>query len=263
MNIIITGNKGLIGSKLQERFSLFNEVEGVDKSDSEKLKSKDSLYKTDLIIHCAANCLIRNVIAKPREALENIESTYYALEIARKYEAKFVYFSSSRIEHNKFNPYIASKRAGEELVKAYHSCYGIEYLIIRPETVWGLKDNKERVIPNWINKAIKGEPLVVYGDANKELSPIYVDDFCNELIPLIQEWEIYKNKTCSISGQVRKVKDIIKDILEVTKSSSEIKYLDAEKTQPQECIPADLICKKDFKTTLENVLKNNYLGGRK
>ena len=228
MNILITGHTGLIGQKLFNRFKLFHDVVGYDRG--YKFISK----KYDLIIHAAANCIIRDTINNPDLAFENIDNTFQLMEYARKTGCnKVVIFSSGRVTHSEKNPYIVSKIFAENLAQAYFDCYGIEYMIIRPETVFGLNDHKVRVIPAWIIAAKQGKPIVVYGDKNKELPPIYVDDFVKVCMNFIHNWPAFKNKILKINGAPLKVTRIIEIIKQATGSKSEIEFKKQEKTQPQ------------------------------
>ena len=244
MNILITGHKGLIGSHLFRELSKYHNVSGIDLYDCDY---NNKTKKYDVIIHCAAHCLIREVIKTPGLALENINSTFSTLELAKIHKAKFIYFSSSRVEHNQHNPYIASKRAGEELVKAYAKCYGIEYIIIRPETVWGrTNDNYKRVIPQWIETIKNNRVVTIYGDKNKQLSPIHVEDFVEIFIEVLENFNTYKGQEISISGRILKAVNIVKMIGKFYNRTPKIRFKPAEKTQPQRCNNADFISNMTF-----------------
>ena len=257
MRILITGYKGLIGQRIFERLKLYHNVDGYERRSNYSLKEHNIKY--DLIIHCAANCIIRDVIKNPSLMMENINLTYNVMELAKRTGCKrIIIFSSSRVEHDNYNPYIASKKFAENIAKAYQECYGINYLILRPETVWGMND-KDRVIPRWIRAAANNEPIIIYGDKNKELPPVYVDDFVNAVMELINNFERHKNKTYSISSEGMKVKEVINTIKKVFKSRSKVKYLSAEKSQPQRHIKPNIEVENKFEERLKEVSKYNIL----
>ncbi len=239
MKILITGHQGLIGRKIYDRLKLFHDVIGLDKKEFiDYLKWSDG--NVDMIIHCGANCVIREIIEKPDLAMENIDSTYLIMEYARLHNIKkVVLFSSSRLEHNNMNPYIVSKRFVENMAEAYHECYGLDYMLIRPETVWGLNDNFVRVIPRWIKQALNDKPITVYGDKYKFLSPIHVEDFTNTFLNCVDDWDIHKNTVVKIAGKPLRTEKIIRIIKKVTGSKSKVKYGDAELSQPQEPVVDD------------------------
>lgn len=262
MRILITGEKGLIGSKLKEKLSYEHEVEGYDKDPGFLVNiAKHIGSRYDLIIHTAAHTLIRECIKEPALAARNAQATEDILEYARlKNIKKIIVFSSSRTEHYERNPYIAAKIYSEELTKAYHECYGIEYIIIRPETVWGANDRFNRVINKWIKAGLKGENIVINGDKNKELSPIHVDDFSDYIMHVIRNWDTYKNKIIRISGRNRKAATIAKIIKNMTGGKSKIIFSRKEKTQPQKQVigkDVDFIyCADNFEEKLEQEAKS-------
>jgi UDP-glucose 4-epimerase len=77
------------------------------------------------------------------------------------------------------SPYSASKIAGEAFVSSYARCYGIPALVFRFSNVYGRFDNDldrmERVIPLFVRKIWRGEPITVFG-RDKMLDFTYVDD---------------------------------------------------------------------------------------
>ena len=77
---------------------------------------------------------------------------------------------------NPCNPYSASKAAAEMLVNAYHKTYGLNTIITRGSNTFGECQFKEKLIPLCINKALKNEPLPIYGDGSAKRMYIYVKD---------------------------------------------------------------------------------------
>src|SRR5207253_8992660 len=77
------------------------------------------------------------------------------------------------------SPYSASKIAGEAMIYAYARCYDLPYLVFRFSNVYGRFDNDlhrmVRVLPLWIHKLARSEPITVYGE-DKTLDFTYVDD---------------------------------------------------------------------------------------
>ena len=62
-----------------------------------------------------------------------------------------------------------AKIFGEEQSKAFKECYGINYQIIRPSSVYGGEDGTGRLFDKWIRNAKDGEDLVIFGDDKKTL----------------------------------------------------------------------------------------------
>jgi len=242
MNIILTGHKGLIGSFLKKRLEEEGHriVKGIDIREGTNILDINDLEiedKVDMMVHTAAHCKINQAIKNPELAYYNdVKGTFRVLEFCRKNKIpKIVYFSSSRILNKEKNPYTAAKIYGEELCKAYHDSYGIDYLIIRPSTVYaGFLDETKRLMHIFITNALKGRDLEIYGDLEtKTLDFTYIDDFIEGVILTMNnpEW----NKDYNISGREESnIYELAEFIIKELGSHSQIKVYDAEIAQPQQ-----------------------------
>ena len=122
--------------------------------------------------------------------------TFHALDIARKYGAKYFVSSTSEcygdpLQHpqketywgnvNPIGPrsvYDESKRFTEAVTMAYHRYYKVDTRIVRIFNTYGprMQLNDGRVIPNFMKQALRGEDLTVYGDGGQTRSFCYVSD---------------------------------------------------------------------------------------
>ena len=239
MKIGLSGHRGLIGSFLEKRLikeghEIVLRIDIQDGWDVEDLKERKVSGEIDLFIHCAAFCKINKVIEDPDKGFKNSRDIYSVLEFCRKNKIrKVVYFSSSRVLNEEQNPYTASKLYGENLCKAYKGCYGVDYIIIRPSTVYGhAEDKTNRLINIFINNALRNEDLKIFGDPNtKTLDFTYVDDFVEGvMLALNGEWD----REYNISGNEEvKVFDLARFIIKETGSKSKIAIRDEEIAQPQ------------------------------
>ena len=238
MKYIITGNLGQIGIELKKRLDLLDWkcVDSADLRNGTEIRKLKG--KADIFFHLASFCKINQTITNPSLAFENTKSVYEALEFCRKNKVlKFVFFSSSRILCKEKNPYTASKIFGEELCKAYKECYGIDYLIIRPSTVYGGLDKTRRLIQIWIDNSRQNKNLIIYGNKSKTLNFTHMDDFFKALFFILEGggW----NKEYNIFGFKRKVNDFAKEIVKQTKSKSKIIFQRKELSQPQKFLKKD------------------------
>jgi UDP-glucose 4-epimerase len=148
----------------------------------------------DLVVHFAAHAKVHELVEQPDRALENITMTYNVLEFCRQNKLPII-FSSSREVYGDIHryiteesyadfaftesPYSASKISSEALIYSYAQCYGLRYLVFRFSNVYGRYDNDlermERVIPLFIGKISRHEPITIYGQA-KILDFTYIDD---------------------------------------------------------------------------------------
>ena len=122
--------------------------------------------------------------------------TFHALDVARRYGAKFFLASTSEcygdpLEHpqketywGNVNPvgprsvYDEAKRFSEAATMAYHRYYKLDTRIVRIFNTYGprMQLNDGRVIPNFMKQALRGEDLTVYGDGSQTRSFCYVTD---------------------------------------------------------------------------------------
>ncbi len=213
MRVLITGSSGQIGTNLALRLQAAGHaVFGVDKrtntwTDGFEYVVQDLLTctaegmaqawpKPDVVVHMAAHAKVHELVSQPHRALENVTMAFNVLEYCRAQRLPIV-FGSSRETYGNLpqpldsvseelanfmtaaSPYSASKLAGEAFIYAYARCYSLPYIVFRFSNVYGRYDDDiermERVIPLFIRKIRRGEPVVVYG-RDKLLDFTYVDD---------------------------------------------------------------------------------------
>lgn len=234
----MTGHKGLIGSSLLEKLKRRGDepVILIDKRDGKDILDIDGIElneKVDVFIHLAAFCKINKSVENPDVVFEdNVIGTYKVLEFCRKNKIpKIIFTSSSRILSKEKNPYTASKIYGEEMCKAYSQSYGIDYIIIRPSTVYGpFNDKTERLIDIFMRNALKGTELKIFGNENKTLDFTYVDDFVEGILLAMNE----KNKEFDIAGGEGISISYVADFIINLAGKGEKKFYPAEIAQPQQ-----------------------------
>jgi nucleoside-diphosphate-sugar epimerase len=240
MRIAITGHRGLIGTTLkakllEEGHEVVLEMDNRDGMPIDALENiSDMIGQIDMFIHMADFCKINKCVRYPSLGHINGINAYRVMEFCRKNKVpKVIYLSSSRVLSSEKNPYTAGKTYGEELCKAYHDCYGIDYLIIRPSTVYGpFNDLTGRVIDIFFRSALNNRDIIIYGDPEtKTLDFTHVNDFTDAMmLAIAYSW----NTDYNISGgEEVKVYDLAKMIIEKTGSNSKIILKSAETAQPQ------------------------------
>jgi dTDP-glucose 4,6-dehydratase len=131
--------------------------------------------------------------------------THNSLGVARAYDAKFLLASTSEIygdplEHPQKETYWGNvdpigmrsvydeaKRFAEALTMAYHRFHNIDTHIVRIFNTFGprMRLDDGRVVPNFLQQAIKGIPLTIYGDGTQTRSFCYVDDLIEGVFRLM------------------------------------------------------------------------------
>jgi dTDP-glucose 4,6-dehydratase len=164
----------------------------------------------DGIFHLASPASPIDYLKLPIETmLVGSVGTYHTLEIAKEKKARFFLSSTSEIygdplEHPQKETYWGNvdpngprsvydeaKRFAEAMVMAYHRQFGLETRIVRIFNTYGprMRLNDGRVVPNFIDEAIKGQPLTVYGDGKQTRAFCYVEDEVDGLIRLFMSDE--------------------------------------------------------------------------
>lgn len=131
--------------------------------------------------------------------------THNTLGVARAHGARFLLASTSEIygdplEHPQTESYWGhvdpigtrsvydeAKRFAEALTMAYHRFHGIDTRIVRIFNTYGPRMHLDdgRVVPNFLQQALKNEPLTVYGDGSQTRSFCYVDDLVDGIYRLL------------------------------------------------------------------------------
>lgn len=159
-------------------------------------------YRPAYIFHLAALPLAKLDNLNSQEAMEgSAQSTSNMIELLglmkrqSGYEPRrFVYASSSMVygdfqsdvatEEHPTRPievYGTMKLAGEVITRGLGHFYGIDYSIVRPSAVYGPTDMNRRVSQVFIENAMKGETLKVYG-RDEALDFTYVKDAANGFV---------------------------------------------------------------------------------
>ena len=146
----------------------------------------------EMVFHLAARINVDESIKNPLDHISvNVIGTYNVLEAVKNNDAKLIHTSSCEVYGGKDtpivetdelkpqSPYSASKVAADRLAYAYYKTYGIKLVIVRPFNVFGERQKEKAggaVIPIFISKAMKGEPLVVFGDGKQSRDYMYISD---------------------------------------------------------------------------------------
>ncbi len=137
--------------------------------------------------------------------------THNTLGVAKTFDARFLLASTSEIygdplEHPQKETYWGhadpigfrsvydeAKRFAEALTMAYHRFHQLDTRIVRIFNTYGprMRLDDGRVVPNFINQALKNEPLTIYGDGSQTRSFCYVDDLIAGIYKLLLSDEHY------------------------------------------------------------------------
>ncbi len=261
MRVLVTGGAGFIGRHITEYFQHRAEVRVLDNLRS-GLKSnlsglncqfmvgsvldrdlvREAITGVDFVFHLAAMTSVQESMQKPNECAEiNTRGTAIVLQEAARAKVKKLIFSSSaaiygdnpvipKIESmptEPKSPYATSKHEGERCCRSFMDEGRLATVSLRYFNVLGPHQNPRSeyaaAVPAFIEKAIKNEPITIFGDGQQTRDFIYVKDVvaANAFFALKSEATGVFNVAC---GREITLTDLALTIRNLTKSSSTIDY---------------------------------------
>ena len=170
----------------------------------------ESAGRIDVVYNLACPASPRDYLALPLETLKACAAgTRNMLELASRNRAKFLQASTSEAYGDALvqpqpetywgnvNPvgprsvYDEGKRYAEALTMAYHREHGVDTRIARLFNVYGprMKRGDGRVLPAFLDQALRGVPLTVFGDGLQTRSFCYVSDIVEGMVRLVASEE--------------------------------------------------------------------------
>lgn len=222
---------------------------------------------------------------KQRILLSNSLVVKNALDIALKYKSSFLQFSSSvvyglrenNLDKNKVKEeYVGSvdflseracydegKRFAETMVNTYREMFNLDTKIIRVFRTYGprmaLRD--DQMLPDFVNNALNGDDIVIFGDQNFSSSLCYVDDIIDGAVKVMRS-DFYEPYNVGCESDT-KLYDVAKAIIDITGSKSKIVFEQGKLFMSQLFIPDTYKIRNDLGwmpvVTLENGLKKTVL----
>lgn len=211
----------------------------------------------DVVFHLAAAVGVQYILDHPLESIRtNIQGTEKVLELCNKFKKKVLVASTSEVygKHThaplvesdniiygtsvKFRwSYAASKLMDEFSALAYHRTNNLKVIITRLFNTVGPRQTGAygMVIPRFVDQAIKGSPLTVYGDGSQTRTFTYVKDVVDALIALMDCRDAI-GEVINIGGTEEiSIQELAEQIIAITESRSTIHH-----------IPYDQAFGKDF-----------------
>lgn len=262
-HIVVTGGAGAIGCHVVRQLAVNYKVTVVDNlssgslaylpeenvtplvfdiRDNDKLEALFRDTKVHAVVHLAAHFANQNSVDFPITDLDvNISGTLALLKLCHAHETKFIYASSSCVYGQKLGqlsenlpiddlhtPYAISKYGGELYTKFYAEHFGMSSLVLRFFNNFGPYENPGRyrnVIPNFIARALQGEPLMITGTGEETRDFNYVENTAHAVELALEEC-LQKNISFDVfnvgTGQETTILEIAEKVKALTGSISEI-----------------------------------------
>lgn len=213
------------------------------------------VFKCDQIYHMAAVVGVKQIMNRPVETLEtNVKGTELVLRLANRHKKKLLIASTSEVYgkvmdgHNcsllaedtdrlmgsttrRRWAYACSKALDEFLALAYFEEKKLPVIIARLFNTVGPRQTGQygMVIPNFVQKALIGKPIIVHGDGSQSRSFTHISDVLDALVALMAE-ERAVGQVVNVGGTEEvTIKDLALLVREMAGSQSEIEYLPYER----------------------------------
>ncbi len=264
--ILVTGGAGFVGTNLVKKLAMLqvdkiivldnlftgnkdniasiNNVEFIKGSVEDYELVCDIVKRCDIVFHLAA----RNIIVSTKEPKEdfntNVYGTFNILEACRYARIeRVVYTSSASVYGNALylpinekdslyplNPYAASKLAGEAYCNAYFETYGVPVTILRYSNIYGSYQTPSNpycgVVLKFIQWALNNLPIQIHGDGEQTRDFTFIDDAVEATILAGVNNRAIGETFNIATGIETSINLLAKIVLEITKSSSSIEYID-------------------------------------
>jgi UDP-glucose 4-epimerase len=261
MRILVTGGAGFIGSHIVQRFQGRAQIRVLDNLRSGYLKNlnglqhefiqgsildRDTVRKAmdgvDYVFHLAAMISVPESMLKPVECVEiNATGTLIVLEEAAKARVQKLILSTSAAIYGDNpvtpkvetmfpepkSPYAVTKLDGEYYCKMFTSEGYLQTACLRYFNVFGPRQDPKSqyaaAVPIFIDRAVRNEPITIFGDGEQTRDFIYVKD-----IAAANDFFATQSPVTGVTnvayGAKITIKDLATEIIRLTGSKSQIRF---------------------------------------
>ena len=266
MRFLVTGGAGFLGATLANQLVKEGHdvrvIDDLSAGDSARLHQRvlftrgsvldrpklwTLLQDVDCVYHLAARVLVSESILYPREYNEaNVGGTVSLMEAMRDAGVRRVVFTSSGAVYgeqahqpvredqipNPQSPYAVSKLAAEYYVRTIGALWGIETVITRIFNAYGpgqhLPPSHPPVVPRFLQQALRGGSLVIFGGGAQTRDFVYVDDVVDALMAAATASDVDRRTINVGSGQETSVNELAALVAGVVGREVEILHSPAE-----------------------------------
>ena len=213
------------------------------------------VFKCEHIYHMAAVVGVKQIMNRPVETLEtNVKGTEMVLRLANRHKQKVLIASTSEVYGKVMDgdncslltentdrlmgttskrrwAYACSKALDEFLALAYFEEKKLPVVVARLFNTVGPRQTGQygMVVPNFVQKAIIGKPIVVHDDGSQSRTFIHISDAVDALIGLMAEPSAVGQVVNVGSTEEVTIKELALMVREIARSSSDIEYISYEK----------------------------------
>ncbi len=265
MHVVVTGGAGFIGSHLcRALLARGDRVTAIDNLLTGNIANIEELFSdpaftfmrhdvstyvhvagtVDAVMHFASPASPADFERIPIQILKvGSLGTHHMLGLAKDKGAKFLLASTSEVygdpqvhpqpesywgHVNPIGPrgvYDEAKRFAEAMTYAYHRAHTVDVRVVRIFNTYGtrMRPDDGRAVSNFLVQALTGQPITIFGDGSQTRSFCFVEDEVRGILALLDSDFV---KPVNIGNPTEyTIKEMAQIALEVTGSTSEIKYL--------------------------------------
>lgn len=194
----------------------------------------------DYVFHYAALVGVQRTLANPVAVLQDIDGIRNVLSLAKNTGVRRIFYASSSEVYgepvelpqheqttplNSRLPYAIIKNLGESYCRSYHQEFGLEYNVFRFFNTYGPKQTTDFVVPKFMEAALRGQDITIYGDGRQTRTFCYIDDNLDTTVGVLDDPR-WSGETINIGSDVEvTVLQLAEQIIEMTGSSSRIVHL--------------------------------------
>lgn len=230
---LLTGNTRNINGIQSPNFSFIK----ADANNYQDLSEIMLYHKFDYVFHYAAVVGVARTLQYPLLVLEDISGIKNILRLSTTTSVKRVYFSSSSEVYgepvafpqnemttplNSKLPYAIVKNAAEAFLKSYYHEHRLEYTIFRFFNTYGPNQSPDFVVSRFINLALKGKDIPIYGDGSQTRTFCYIQDNVDTTLKCLND-NLHVNDIINIGSSIEtSVLELAQTIIKLTGSPSQI-----------------------------------------
>ena len=257
MTLLVTGGCGFIGSEVirqavnqgrsvvnidsltyasnQNNLNSINHLDNyefkhIDICDRLSLGKVFSQHQPSSVIHCAAESHVDRSISDPGKFINtNVIGTFNLLEIAKKYECKFLHISTDEVYGDlqekdpafteesliaPSSPYSASKAASDHLVRAWGKTYNLPFLITNCSNNYGPYQFPEKLIPVVILACMQERKIPIYGKGDNIRDWLFVSDHVKAILKVLDKGVVGETYNIGGGNELKNI-EIVKIICEI------------------------------------------------